>query len=121
MSDFQLECLAVMYRCFLKLTVLCISTGPGGAGSSGAVQVPPQGLLQEGRHLHQGAGSTLQLQCAGHQPEHNNVLRLRRERLLHRGNMLSKNFPATDACYTDHYRSVIGSFPTAKSVVVSCM
>jgi hypothetical protein len=71
-------------------TTLLVSAGPGGAGSSGAAQVPPQGLLQEGRRLHQGAGSALRLQRTGYQPQHHNVLRLRGERLLHRGERCSR-------------------------------
>jgi hypothetical protein len=59
-------------------------------GPSGLAQVPPQDLVQEGRRrVHQGAGSAMQLRRAGHQPEHHNVLRLRGERLLHRGDLLS--------------------------------
>lgn len=77
-----------------RLTVPYISAGSNRAGSSGTIQVPPQDLLQEGRRLHQGAGSTLQLQRAGHQPEHDNILWLRRERLHHWGKLFAKDLPA---------------------------
>ena len=65
-----------------RLTVPYICAGSNRAGSSGAIQIPPQDLLQEDRRLHQGAGSALQLQRAGHQPEHDNVLWLRRISVL---------------------------------------
>jgi len=101
---FEAERLVVMY--FLYLT-----DSPCHTSLQGQIELVPMGPYK-----YQSAVSTLQLQRAGHQPEHDNILWLRRERLHHWGKLFAKGLPAR---FYWSARFAIESFLTVK--IYSCL